>query len=79
MTYVCVVTFSKLDAEKGEFFTETAFEQLHDAMKSATQCMETHGGIETYMEVYRDSLPHVLRSWNNPDWTVWIERLELKT
>ena len=77
MDYVYVVTFGKLDAETGEFFTETAFVKETDALESAIICMNRHGGRELYVEVSGRKAQHVVRSWNNAvsKLTVWLERL----
>ena len=84
MDYVYVVTFVKLDVEQGEFYEEVAFVNERDAIKSAHDCMNSHGGYESYgkttssFKAIEKNKIHIVRSWSNTEWTVLLERLEVQ-
>ena len=74
-TYVYVVTYSKLGAEEGAFYRETAFETIFDAQALAFECMEAYGGRANYTERNRsDRGPHVVTSWDSVPGTTDLAR-----
>lgn len=75
---VLVVTVGERRAETGRFFEEVAYKDDVDAIAACVRCMEAHGGRALFLEVSRSDLPHVVRSWDSEDHTVWLETLPVR-